>query len=738
MAKDSKDSRDPKGTKGPVQVPVRIALTGAAADDRLDLLQAVVFDRLGQVAASTRLKVSRQGDKLVAEGGFSASPEQLASARLVVAPVPPQGGDVPPSRETLERQLRGYTEPIRIDLRKPCLELQLGRPYWEPWTLLCACWIRGRLVKRVQLTGGQVLELPICHARVTICEVDRFRLIVDKLPLPDLYRLRDELLELIERPLPIPLPEPEPWFSPLAASQVLAFQPPRAALRQPAPQPIALALADASPAALRADLVAQFEVFRPWLCGLGWLEPWFLYTTQCLAPVMTDEMGRFSVLYVHDCHDTDQPDLHIRAEQLIGGGWVTIHNPPLRCHTIWNYVCGDEITVVVTDERAQPCVPDVPVDPPAGVDRWVMPMAVGDCWIRGTAGGAAPAGWVRPDGLLDYGSTIDAPFGSTLGFRQQHALNIPDTAPGQPALYRWSWRRQPGDDWIHMTAPVSRTYVRDLPGPAVQFPSVQLGPGADDTFRFKTALFNPADWGVSTTGDPGGTSYYWPVDNSIGDVYAARWTTPGSSDVAAAPALAGTYQVRLEVLDSARNVILPGAATFQFVVPSSWDGLTLDTRVAAPSEIVDGGFVFTVHVDNSRCDAAIDPPQVVGGAGVDACGFLRYTPGSTVRLAFDALHPAQRATYTFGVVRGALGVGAAGAGGEVGAAASGAFAGNGAGHFVHDFPVGTLMGPLPGHPGSCDNAAFAASLQVHAKAHSGTSRIQAYDDGALRAFALAQ
>lgn len=725
------------GASRATTIPVRIALTGATADDQLDQLQAVVFDRLGQAVAGTRLKVVREGDVLLAQGSLSATPEQLASARLVVAPVPPEGGKDVPNRESLERQLGGYTAPLLIDPRKPQFELVIPRPYWERWPRLCACWIRGRLVKRVSLTGGDVLELPICHARVTVCEVDRFSILIDKLPLPDLYRLRDDLLRLVEVPPPIPLPDPEPWFSPLAAAQVLAYTPPRAALRAPM-QPLKLALSDASPVALKADLVAQFEILRPWLCGLAWIEPWFFYTQQCLSPVMTDEMGRFSLLYVHDCADTDQPDLHIRAEQMIGGGWVTIHNPPVRCHTIWNYQCGDEITVVVTDERAQPCVPDVPVDPPGGVDRWVMPMAVGACWIRGSAGAApAPAGWVRPDGLLDYGGTVDAPFGGTLGFRQQHSLNIPDANPGQPALYRWSWRRNPGDTWIHMTAPVSRSYVRDLPGPAVQFPSVQLGPGADDTYRFKTALFNPADWGVSTAGDPAGTLYHWPVDNSIGDIYAARWSSPGSADAVAAPGLAGSYQVRVEVLDNARNVILPGPGTFQFVVPSSWDGTTLDTRVATAAEIVDGGFVFSVHVDNSRCDAGIDAPLVVGGAGVDDCGFLRYTPGASVRLAFDALHPTQRATFSFGVVRGALGVGAAGAGGEVGAAGSGSYSGNGAGHFTHDFPVGTLMGPLPGHPGTCDNAAFAASLQVYAKAHDGNSRIQAYDDGALRAFALA-
>lgn len=69
---------------------------------------------------------------------------------------------------------------------------------------------------------------------------------------------------------------------------------------------------------------------------------------------------------------------------------------------------------------------------------------------------------------------------------------------------------------------------------------------------------------------------------------------------------------------------------------------------------------------------------------------------------------------------------------------SGPYAGDGNGHFTNDFAVGTLMGPVPGHPGSCDNAAFAANLYVAAKAHDGNSRLHAYDASAVRAFALAR
>lgn len=725
-------------------VSLRVALSGATPEDKLELLHAALFDRHGVLLARTQLKLSREGAELSARGQLKAAPEQLQSSRLVIAPAVDAGGGETPERRVLEKQLGGYTVPVQLDPREPRLEVKIPRPYWEPWPRLCFCWIRGRLVKRVVLPDGQVLDLPVCHARVTVCEVDRWWLILERLPPRELLRLRDDLLDLIEFVPPLPEPEPDPF--PHALDGLL--------LRQQAPRPANLraskvgdaqfrsavtGLRAGSAALLRADLLAHLDVLRPYFCWLPWLEPWFVYTKQCFGPVATDEQGRFSFLYVHDCFDRDQPDIYVSAEQFLGGSWTTIHAPPVRCHTIWNYHCGDEITVVVTDTRAQPCIPDVPTEPPPGVDRWVMPMAIGATWIRGTAAtGASPDGWVRPDGKTSYGAYLHAPFGGTLGFRQQHALSIPNVGANGQYYYRWSFRRGTTGAFTRMLDPVSRTYVRDVPGPGVQFPAVQLGPLPGELFRFKPALFSPADWSVPTAGDPPGTQYYWPVDNSIGDLYAARWTTPGAANAAAAPGLADDYQVKLEVFDSLGNLVMPGPATFSFVVPESFVGDTLLTRQAAPSELDGAGFVFTVHVDNSRCTANIQAPSLSSGVDVDDCGFLRYGAGTSLTLAFDALHPHNHATYSFSLTRGALAVPAAGAGGEVGAASSGAYTSAGNGEFSHAFPVGVLLGPVPGHPGSCANAAFAATLDLDAKATDGTTRLSQYDAGFVRAFALAE
>lgn len=747
---------DPKKS---LSVPIAIRLP-EAGEDTLKQLQAVLYGRTGSTLGSTRLEVGRDGDSLVAKGSINVAADALGqTARLTVAPVLDGGtrapAEVPLSRAKLEKQLAAYTEPLRLDRQRPMIELTIARPYWQPWPRLCFCWVRGRLVKRVTLPNGSTMDLPICNARVTVCEVDRWPYWITRLPDRDILRLRDDLLDIVKRPIkpPIPGPGPEPFPGPYAGlgldraplARLAGNDGIAGALRGGSATPRSLrgvTIDDFKPKALevpewnrlaqgpaplaRQWLIADVAYWRPWLCELAWLEPWFLTFKQCFATVPTDEDGRFSALYIHACNG-DQPDIYVSAEQLIGGSWTAIYQPSVRCHTHWNYVCGSEITVVVTDPRAQPCVPEPPVEPPSGVERWVLPHAIGGTFIGGTAGVGIPAGWVRPDGLTDYGSIVDAPFGSVLGFRQQHALGIPDAGI---YYYRWSWRRGSSGPFTAMTEPVSRNYVRDVPGPGLAFPTVQLGPTLGDRFRFRTQVFNPAEWGVDTSTDPAGTQYYWPIDGAVGDIYSARWVTPGTSDAVAAPALADSYQVKLEVFSQANALVVPGPATFLFLLPTDIeaDG-TINTRVASPAEIDAGGLVFTVVVDNSRCVADIDPPVLSAGVADDDCGFLRYADNASVQLAFAATHPNDRAVFSFAVVRGITAVAAAGAGGEVAMSAPPyTLAG---GEFSHSFPVATLLE-------DCPNAAFAASLYVRAKATDGNAPLSGYDRSAVRAFALAE
>jgi hypothetical protein len=457
---------------------------------------------------------------------------------------------------------------------------------------------------------------------------------------------------------------------------------------------------------------------------------------DCFTTVSVEEDGRFETTIYYDCLG-DHPDLYFSAEQWHGFAWDSIYAPPVRCNTYWNYECGSEVTLYVTDPSAVPCAPVDPVDPPPGVFTWVMPFAVGGTEIWGSPpppmlGDPIPlpptGGWVKPDGFTDYSGMVDAPFGGYLSFRHGFSSNIPS-----PAIkyYRWSYRKVGSMSWKELMVPVSRYYVKESPGMLPTFPTYELGP---KTVGGKTNLyeFKPDAPPGPDPGDPPGTITYWPTDQFFGDIYTgfldSTTLTPNALGAA------GQYQFKLEVFNPAGAQVMPGGGTFQFIVPRGFDvdGVTVLARLAQAAELDAGGFVFNLQIDNNPCGAAIDAPAIGMTAVADECGFLRYDPDdpTPVTIEFHATHPNNHAEFSFTMVRGATAVSAANASGEVDDNPAGAYTGDGNGNFTHDFPRGDLLG-------SCLNAAFAEHLYVTAKATNGWSRLNQYDDADLRAFALA-
>ena len=331
------------------------------------------------------------------------------------------------------------------------------------------------------------------------------------------------------------------------------------------------------------------------------------------------------------------------------------------------------------------------------------------------------------NGLTDYGSIVDAPFGSYLGLRSGSSIDIPS-----PSLYyyRWSYRRAgTTSSFTPLHDSVIKHYVKQSPTTLPSFPAYSLGPhtaGTEtDLFQFKPV--NPPG---PAAGDPPGTITYWPTDDFLDDIYSGYWDTlsiPGNVMTAA-----GEYQVKLEVFDQSGNIVHPGAGTFTFIVPSGIgsDGVTILARAADASEIDAGGFVFNLHVDNNSCTASIDPASI-GGSFANACGFLTYSNTSDpVTLSFHAKHPNNFATFNWDMVRGLSGLGTLDVtGAEVAATTAGPYTGDGAGDFSGTEPASSLLG-------ACVNAAFAEHLHVVAKATNGWGQLSQYDAEALGAFAL--
>ena len=357
-----------------------------------------------------------------------------------------------------------------------------------------------------------------------------------------------------------------------------------------------------------------------------------------------------------------------------------------------------------------------PVKPPAGVNFWVMPYAVG----------GTPLYNIKDSGLTDYTDwmsdieMVDAPFGGRLGFRHGYDGRIPTDGI---KYYRWLYKHESETEWHEFNESVGVHYVKEEEG-RITFPVYTLGPksvNGMNLYEFKPqAPEECTGWWIFRTC----ANTYWPATDWFGDIYSGFLNSEALSD--------GKYNIKLEIYDKDGIQVMPDGTTFTFIVPTGVDADgTVLTREASSTEIDNGGFIFTLHIDNRKCNATIDAPTIDTRSVADECGFLRYEPtdNTTVHIAFHATHPHNFAMFDFYTVRGTEGV--TSTSGEVSAYSAGVYSGDGNGNFKHDFSRGELLG-------TCPEAAFSENLHVYAKATNGWGhRINRLDAYAVRAFALA-
>lgn len=757
---------------------------------------AYAFDRQGKLVATAPVKSG--------QAQLDLSAEQARSARIFFGPSLTDKRDAASPTVAMMERLHAYEPHWTIDPKKRVYDLLPIPEYYWKWWLWCSCRVRGKVVKPVAV-GGVVQDMPVCHARVHICEVDRLYLVIPRLPDDIIRRLRDELIRVYERPFPFP-PEPGPdpgppfTFDPgvidpspeniarmhrpaetaletgLFARTPVSMSDTRAeptksiqktllsrstdVMANPQPEPPTLpvplmettvlslpletkaALLSPSLEIVKESLLASVGLIRPYLCWWPWLWPYF-YTCDELAIIETDHQGRFDTTVWYPCFG-DHPDLYFWVEFCLGGAWTTVYNPPIRCHTYWDYVCGSDVTIRITDPRVPWCA-DLPSVPGKQVAVMLIGHGISMTEIQREAAG-------DNEGL----TTAGEPLGGNL----EPAVWFGDGLLASGIThYRWSYRRKDsGDDWTAMDRQVVRHYGEILADSTLTFKPFPLGPDPDLVGQnlFKIP---PADPLLN----PGAVSSSWaPMvdarENSASAFFESHKMVPAS-------AAAGKYELKLELfkVNSVTHAVTQVNLTDEGVllkvptiagpfgagtVPTRrvphdplYPATDMDDRVIKDGAGKVTAFRLVLHVDNNPCEAVINDTSVnVDIAG--PCGFISYPPGASAHFSFKARHLNNFARFKFTLVKGSSGyqaIACAPADPTVDwslaplvSDSPNGYSRSPASVFSKDILVTDLVGPCPG-----GKAAFGENLYVYALATDGWTRLYGLDASALpKAFAL--
>lgn len=700
-----------------------------------------VFDQSGRLVAQQEVKKGQLNLPL--------SAEKLSRTRVFISPLPDDNARRAPSIKMMER-LNAF-EPLVVVKGQLIDSILIPGHLVDVWRF-CLCWVRGQVIK--DDNGG-----PVCGAKVHICELDKIWRWIIRLPDLEIFKLRDDLIRVLEEPHiripPRPQPDPPPFVlgGQVIRSASLALNMEERVERtfiNPQPEPPGVnrlqinqtslpvnrltELKSQSAHIVREALVANAEFILPYLC----LWPnWWHFRCDEIIEVETDALGRFQAL-VHYLCSGDKPDLYFWVEYEINGSIETVYHPPIPCHTYWNYVCGTDVTIRIKDQRVPSCGAEP--DPDGCV---VQVMSIGNDISMSE---------IEGDGASDVsrGLTVNGqPFGGKIEPRVWFSRS--DLRDGKNIwYYRWSYRRYdstllPDNDagWKHLTRDVVRHYPKAVSGGYNHVPYT-LGP---KPVGLQQNLFE-----ITPAQNPEGT-FEWTVVDEHEDLASAHFMTKslGVGETLEEKALeaAGKYELKMELFDKNGQRVNDwdtlGINLQMANVPAPF-GMNIVTFVSAPAfnRIMrsgkTAGFYLRLHVDNNPCKAAI---AEVNGTGlfVDpaGCGFIDYQDGAVVNLRFTPYHPNDFATFNFSVVRGVTNqVNRATASGRVGVSPIGTYDPTlplreyviqSGGQYLETFSVTELLAP-------CQRGAFSEALHVWTMAVDGYGRVGGLDAFSHAGFAL--
>ncbi len=685
-------------------------------------------------------------------------PSDVSELRLFIAPVTNKKMQAISSIEQLEK-LKPY-EPVltrgaegRFDILPVPVDLS---QFWH----LCICRIKGKVSKWFHI-GNTWKERAVCRAKVHICEIDAIRYWIYHIPDNIIAKIPEAILnpkEVIK--FPIPIPDPPPFVRSELTEAVLQphinifkttsaeQQVMEAAAKLPELSlDIRQTLASGNLNLVREVIVNNYALFHPWFCYWPWWWPYF-YRCDELAVVYTDANGRFDTNIFYRCGG-DKPDIYIWVEYFINGAWTTVYNPPIPCYTFWNYACGTNINIHITDPRVPgDCCCNCPLPGELVWIRSIGSTSVSHINQSALISQPPPGQTVAYNriGLTDASANGDGffsttigdyrrPFGAGLNFYMGFGSDLPNAGIH---YYRWTYQQVARADLSAVAGTVE--HFNNLENKRYDF--IYLDANGDQQIGYKDVKLGPQPVGLNNDlyiippFQPNMAPFLAPENSPAWVERTYNTHTIGFNSVSellngGMPGGDGLYEFKLELFDQAGNLLtnIPKAT---FKVPDYNDsGLSTN----APDEFLDGvtaatadAFKMLVRIDNSKCQSDIYTVKVDNQpASIDCCGFVKYKPlgvEADLALSFKAVHPNNFAVFSFGVSKGTCGaVAGAGATGMVIDSASGYTLSSGI-YEKHFTPLQLLDNCYINGTGK---AAFAETLSVIAMATDGTYRVSSND-----------
>lgn len=694
--------------------------------------------------------------------------------RLFIAPASDKKILKVTSMEELEK-FKPYEPVLKVDAEGNFDILPIPYTISQFWPF-CKCRVTGKVSKWFHV-GYSWEDRPVCRARVHICEIDAIWYWIYRIPdyiiakIPEVILKPEEVIKF-----PIPIPDPPPFFE--SDVRVFAKQQQQAnkifknvsagekQMEVTAKLPelnfeIRQNLASGNLNLIRETIAKNYAILHPWFCLWPWCWPYF-YRCDELAVVYTDANGRFDTTVSYWCFG-DKPDIYIWVEYFINGAWTTVYNPPVPCYTYWDYVCGTNINIHITDPRVPgDCCCNCPIP---GELVWIRTVgntsvahinqqnilqpppgqAVSYNRIGLTDAAAIYDPWFLPTSVGDF----KRPFGGTSPLYMGFGSDLPNAGI---YYYRWSYKQVANAQLIGVADSYKAleptggvvnkgyqfTYLDANNDPQSGANSVKLGPFTvglnDNLYIIPPVQPNMPPFNVPETAPSWWEETYNTITISYNSAELKNGNMPGGD---------GLYEFKLELFDQAGN-LLNNIPKTTFKIPNYNNS---NFSVNAPDELLEGptaatadAFNMLMRIDNSQCNADIFTVNVNGApAATDCCGFVKYKPGGVeadLDLSFLATHPNNFAVFAFAVQRGTCYDPAmsalTNANGMVIDSAFGYILSGG----IYDkhFTPANLLGTC--YNNGTGKAAFAETLYVAAMATDGTFRLNNKDKDDVAAFAL--